>query len=293
MCRLFGLNTGTEPIGATFWLLNAPDSLAAQSRRNPDGVGIGCFRADGQIVLDKQPIAAYEDREFATASRDLHGTTFVAHVRYASTGGHTVANTHPFEQDGRLFAHNGVIGGLDSLDRRLAELDAESLVRGQTDSERIFALITAETRRLDGDLSTGLVNAVTWIARNCPVYALNLVLATAGELWVLRYPDTHQLFVLERPAGGTGVQSQAGLEASTARIRAKAAALAERPSVVVASERMDDDPGWRLLQAGELLHVGRDLSCRSRTPFGPPAHPLRITDLEPAAAASQHPRRPA
>jgi glutamine amidotransferase len=217
----------------------------------------------------------------------------VAHVRYASTGGHTVANTHPFEQDGRLLAHNGVIGGLDALDRRLAEFDAESLVRGQTDSERIFALITAETRRLDGDLSTGLVNAVTWIARNCPVYALNLVLATAGELWVLRYPDTHQLFVLERPAGGTGAQSQTGLEASTARIRAKAPALAERPSVVVASERMDDDPGWRLLQAGELLQVGRDLSCRSRTPFGPPAHPLRITDLEPAAAASQHPTRPA
>jgi glutamine amidotransferase len=143
MCRLFGLNTGTEPISATFWLLNAPDSLAAQSRRNPDGAGIGCYRQDGQIVLDKQPLPAYADLEFATASRELHGVTFVAHVRYASSGGHTVANTHPFEQDGRLFAHNGVVGGLDALDRRLAELDAHDLLRGQTDSERVFALITA------------------------------------------------------------------------------------------------------------------------------------------------------
>lgn len=288
MCRLFGLNTGTEPISATFWLLNAPDSLAAQSRRNPDGAGIGCFRPGGQIVLDKQPLAAYEDREFATASRDLHGMTFVAHVRYASTGAHTVVNTHPFEQDGRLFAHNGVVGGLDSLDHRLAELDALGLVHGQTDSERIFALITAETRRRDGDLGAGLTAAVTWIGRNCPVYAVNLVLATAGELWALRYPQTHELFVLERAAGGTGTR---GLDASTARIRAKAAALADRPSVIVASERMDDDPGWRLLQPGELLHVGRDLACRSRM-FEPPAHPLRLTDLEPAAAASQHPAQP-
>jgi glutamine amidotransferase len=292
MCRLFGLNTGTEPISATFWLLNAPDSLAAQSRRNPDGTGIGCYRSDGQIVLDKQPLAAYADHEFATASRDLHGITFVAHVRYASTGGHTVANTHPFEQDGRLFAHNGVVGGLDSLDRRLSELDARSLVGGQTDSERIFALITAQTRRLDGDLGAGLVSAVNWIGRNCPVYALNLVLATAGELWVLRYPDTHELFVLERPAGGTAPRGRTGLDATTKRISAKAAALADRPSVIVASERMDDDAGWRLLQAGELLHVGRDLTCRTRTPFDPPAHPLRLTDFEPTAAASQHPSYP-
>jgi predicted glutamine amidotransferase len=30
---------------------------------------------------------------FATAARELRGTTFVAHVRYASTGGHTMNNT--------------------------------------------------------------------------------------------------------------------------------------------------------------------------------------------------------
>jgi predicted glutamine amidotransferase len=289
MCRLFGLNTGTEPISATFWLLNAPDSLAAQSRRNPDGAGIGCYQPDGLIVLDKQPLAAYADQEFATASRDLHGMTFVAHVRYASSGGHTVANTHPFEQDGRLFAHNGVVGGLDVLDRRLAELAADGLVGGQTDSERIFALVTAETRRLDGDLGAGLVSAIQWIGRNCQVYAVNLVLATAGELWVLRYPDTHELYVLERPAGGSEPRARTGLNASTHRISAKAAALAERSSVIVASERMDDDAGWRLLQPGELLHVGRDLTCRSHSPFDPPAQQLRLTDLEPAAAASQHP----
>ena len=52
------------------------------------------------------------------------GSTFVAHVRYASTGAHTLENTHPFLQDGRLFAHNGMVQGLDGLDRRLALLNA-------------------------------------------------------------------------------------------------------------------------------------------------------------------------
>ena len=46
MCRLFGLHAG-HPVDAEFWLIDAPDSLAAQSHRNPDGAGIGAFGADG------------------------------------------------------------------------------------------------------------------------------------------------------------------------------------------------------------------------------------------------------
>ena len=32
MCRLFGLTAGTTRVRATFWLLDAPDSLAALIR---------------------------------------------------------------------------------------------------------------------------------------------------------------------------------------------------------------------------------------------------------------------
>ena len=116
MCRLFGLHAGTQDVPATFWLIDAPDSLQAQSHLNPDGAGVAAFGPDGRPEVSKQPIAAWEDAQFATAAQDLRGTTFVAHVRYASTGAHTMANTHPFEQDGRLFAHNGVIEGLDRLE---------------------------------------------------------------------------------------------------------------------------------------------------------------------------------
>jgi glutamine amidotransferase len=61
-----------------------------------------------------------------------------------------------------------------------------------------------------------------------------------------------------------------------------------RPSVVVASEPMDEDPGWRQLQSGELLHVAGDLAVtRRRVLTHPPAHPLTLADLDPRAAASQ------
>ena len=70
MCRLFGLHAGT-PVRATFWLLDAPDSLAVQSHREPDGAGIGVFDRDGQPIVDKQPIAAWQDAEFATEAREV------------------------------------------------------------------------------------------------------------------------------------------------------------------------------------------------------------------------------
>jgi predicted glutamine amidotransferase len=291
MCRLFGLHAGTGDVAATFWLIDAPDSLRTQSHRNPDGAGVGTFGPAGQPEVSKQPIAAWQDAQFAASAHDLRGTTFVAHVRYASTGAHTTANTHPFQQDGRLFAHNGVVQGLSELDRRLADLGAAGLVGGETDSERVFALITAETRRHGGDVTAGLTAAVAWIGARLPVYALNLVLITSTGLWALRYPATHELYVLDRPAGGrAGTGSGQALDVASDRIHARSPHLAHQPSVVIASERMDDDPGWRLLDPGELLHVSSTLEIGSSAPFpAGPAHLLNVSDLDPAAAASQHP----
>ncbi len=287
MCRLFGLHAGAQAVPATFWLIDAPDSLSDQSHRNPDGAGIGSFGVDGRPTLTKQPIAAWQDAQFVTAAHQLRGTTFTAHVRYASTGGLTEANTHPFLQAGRLFAHNGVVAGLPDLDARLAELGATELVHGQTDSERVFALITAETAVCDGDVTAGLIGAINWVVDNLPLYALNIVLSTATDLWALRYPATHELHVLARPAGGTGTHRH--LDARSMRIRARSAELADSPAVIVATEQMDDDPGWRLLGDGELLHVRSDLSTVSRAPFPAPRHQLTLADLDATVAASQHP----
>ena len=161
-------------------------------------------------------------------------------------------------------------------------------MHGETDSERVFALITGETHRHGGDLHRGVVEAIGWIAVELPVFALNLVLTTATDLWALRYPDTHELYVLDRPAGGS--TGGGALEAHTTRISARSPHLAAQPSVVIASEKIDDDPAWRLLDAGELLHIGPSLHISSSKPFPPePRHRLRESDLDQAAAASQHP----
>lgn len=289
MCRLFGLHAGRNPVTATLWLLNAPDSLAEQSHRNPDGTGIGLFGADGQPVVDKQPIAAWEDQEFSTEAKTLHGTTFVAHVRYASTGGLTDVNTHPFLADGRIFAHNGVVGGLEILDARLGDLGVDDLVKGQTDSERVFALITATIRGAGGDVEAGLTEALSWLAASVPIFSVNLLLTTATDLWAVRYPESHPLYLLDRREPDTRPADLA-----TSRIRTRSEHLAQHPSVVFATEPMDDDPAWQPMRSGELVHVDADLAIHRRVIIdGPPTHPLTLGDLSGHAAASQQPTRAA
>jgi predicted glutamine amidotransferase len=286
MCRLFGLHTGTHVCTATFWLVDAPDSLSEQSRRNPDGTGIGVFVTHGRPELHKEPIAAWQDAEFATDAHQMSGTTFIAHIRYATTGSLDVLNTHPFLQDGRIFAHNGVLEGLDILDARLHEVGADHLVLGQTDSERVFALITASIRAKDGDVSAGIVDAMQWLAANIPIYAVNVLLCTATDMWALRYPETHQLYLLDRT-----YDAAAGPEFDlrTKRIHALSAQLCTRKSVVFATEPMDDDPRWCLLDPGELVHVDAKLRISRRLVLpDPPRHLLRREDLSTPVEESQH-----
>lgn len=279
------MSGGPKPVTATFWLLRAPDSLSVQSHREPDGTGLGAFTPEGEPIVEKQPIAAYEDRAFAREARELRSRTFIAHIRYASTGAVAPQNTHPFEQHGRLFAHNGVIGEVERLDAQLGE--HRELVRGETDSERFFALIT---REIDGgaDVAGAIAAAAGWVAANLPVFALNCILITPAEMWALRYPETHELYVLERAPGGHRGGAQLEHSGAPHELRVHSAHLDRHPAVVVASEPMDDDPGWRLLDPGELLHVRPDLSTKvTAAVAGPPARRLTLAELDPRAAASQ------
>lgn len=276
MCRLFGLTAGPARVSAAFWLLDAPDSLDAESRRNPDGTGIGWFDGDGRPRVEKQPDPAYDDPAFTQTARTATSRTFVAHVRLATTGAHTVDNTHPFLADGRLMAHNGGFGDLDAIDAELG--DYRRLVHGDTDSERFLALITKRTDEHDGDVSAGITSAAGWIAANLPMYSLNLVLIEDGELWALRYPDQRALHVLARSPRPGGADD--GWEASGSRLRVRATGAT--PTVVVASERLDDDPGWRMLAPGELLHVRPDLTVDSHVALpDPPAHLHLLAEKDP------------
>jgi predicted glutamine amidotransferase len=318
VCRLFGLNAGREPVGASFWLVDAPDSLEVQSHRNVDGSGIGFFDPAGAPVLDKQPEPAFTDVEFLREARQARSATFVAHVRYATAGSRSLANTHPFAMRGRIMAHNGGFGELDRLEEELGPY--RELVEGDTDSERYFALITQQIDAHGGDVAAGFAAAARWIAERLPVSSLNAIVAVAGELWALRYPGQHALHVIERPAGASspprpgspaallargstvppgghprtpdgpeppGASGPPGTGATGMHIRSTTSSvhapeLYTLPSVVVASEELDGEHGWRMLAAGELVHVRPDLTVESAVVLPePPAHLVPLPAANP------------
>jgi len=182
-------------------------------------------------------------------------------------------NTHPFVMNGRLMAHNGGFGEIAQLEKELGSY--ARLVLGDTDSERYFALITKETDAHGGDVGVGIAAAASWIAARLPVSALNTIVATPSELWVLRYPGQHALHVLERQAGpGPG---EPGLHVRSATSSVHVPALEAVASVIIASEQLDGESGWRMLAPGELVHVRPDLSVHSRIAI--PQPPTRLVPL--------------
>ncbi|SNQ50208.1 conserved hypothetical protein [Frankia canadensis] len=285
MCHLFAMSSGPARVQATFWLLDAPDSPRAAQRRTPDGAGLGAFDVNGVPHVVRQAIRSRADTAFARESQEVVSSTFVAHVRHASTGRAVDANTHPFVRNGRIFAHNGVIEGLGTLDAELGP--ACSDVFGDTDSERFFALVSREIAARGGDVGAGITAAARWVAGNLPLYSINMILITGRELWALRYPDTNSLYVLRRDAGGRNAR-HLDHASPFSEIRVRSLDLLDLPAVVVESERMDEDPRWRLMDSGELLHVAADLTVTSRLVLPePPTHQLSLEDLRPQAAESQ------
>ncbi|MBO2450733.1 class II glutamine amidotransferase [Actinomadura barringtoniae] len=276
MCRLFAMTTGGPRVETSFWLLESSSSLTRLSHQQPDGTGLGWFSLGDEPVRDRAPVAAFENDDFASAARHVISHTFVSHIRYATTGALDVHNTHPFDINDRLFAHNGLVQGLDLIDSWLTDVD-RAHVEGSTDSELVFAFITAQIKR-HGDTTTGLIEAVRRLGARVPIFSLNLVLAEPRKLWALRYPDNRELWALSPEGGGFGSTRSLG----TGDVRLEVGPKV--PAYLVASQPLDDDPDWRLLEPGELLIVD-GLEATSLFPFDEPARTLRLEDLTGADGA--------
>jgi predicted glutamine amidotransferase len=151
MCRMFGLRAAVpHPVRRS--LLREPNALCVQSKDHPDGWGIGHYAQPDRPLVDRGISAAFADQEFAHAAERVVARTVVAHVRRASCGPVTLANTHPFVRGRWLFAHNGTVTRFseDPLCRQQLEAELEPDLRatlvGDTDSERCFLLFLGRLR---------------------------------------------------------------------------------------------------------------------------------------------------
>ncbi len=165
MCGITGIVSTADICPQLF------ESMQNLEYRGYDSAGMAVL-SDGHLEVRKDTgkIMEVEQRQRLSA---MHGSTGIAHTRWATHGGVTQPNSHPHLSSDNRFAivHNGIIENYVSLQR---VLQAQGYVfRSETDSEVIVhliadyyaqgasveeALVTA-TKRLEGAFAFTLITA--------------------------------------------------------------------------------------------------------------------------------------
>lgn len=255
MTQMLGLSFDC-PASPSIELLNDP------SARN--GWGLAWYPAgDWAAAMVKDPNSTGRDPvTMALATwKTFRSTVFVGHVRGAAKR-RTVQDTHPFVRShaGRswVLAHNG-------------ELDPERLATdlplgtppvfeplGRTDSEHVFCWLLTRIRAL----GVRRLDAIGWprlaelLAQVNALGQLNLILTDGLDLVAYRdvggFGSLH--WIRRIPPHRTGA-----LATRTYTVDFEDAGDANRSMIVVSTTPLSDEPGWALLEPGEML-VAR-MSC--------------------------------
>ncbi len=140
MCELFCLSSA-QPTAVSF-SLGRLARHGALGQANVDGWGLAYYD-DRDVRLYKEPEPAGESAWLTfILERDVECALAISHIRRASQGGLTHANTQPFARElaGRMhvFAHNGDLRGLPGLEPNALEV---FMPVGETDSELAFCLL--------------------------------------------------------------------------------------------------------------------------------------------------------
>lgn len=136
--------------------------------------GWGVARFDGKTPhIETSVVGAHQSERFDLLMQEMSTTSLLAHIRLASVGTVHEHNTHPFFANGWAFMHNGTLRNFADARARLEAEIAPAwrpLLRGETDSERCFALfLTYLNGRTDVDLPdvcralTGVMNVAAGI----------------------------------------------------------------------------------------------------------------------------------
>lgn len=280
MCR-FVVYLGRE-ISLDVLITHPSNSIIHQSfhsefRREPlngDGFGVGWFAADGSPDPARfrsiQP--AWNDSNLVELARVCRSHCILAHVRAASAGSAvSQANCHPFTARQFAFMHNGDVAGFARLKRMMAARLSDgsySQIQGTTDSEHLFALFCdhysehpddGATENMAIALAATINDVVSLTAQHMPTQDsfLNLAVTDGVRAVVSRYATGR-----ESPTLYTMRGSQCVCESRQCRMIKSGEDMS---SVIIASEPLNQDPGWEVVPHNHLLivHPDRSLECRS------------------------------
>src|ERR671932_554690 len=256
MCRMVAYLGGPE-VTLSSIVLEPEHSLLVQSYApkemmsgvvNVDGFGVGWYvpEIDEEPAVYRSNGPLWSDRSFAGISPKIQARNLFAAVRSATPGLPVEeSGVPPFASGPYLFAHNGAIKSFRSTTMRplreaLSDASYSGLF-GVTDSETIFALLldrlrSKKTRPGDADaLAEVTIETLRCVSAVCTELGVPAALnigVTDGEAMVFARYSTlepgNSLYFIEY--GG-----------------------AFPDAVVIASERLDGDTGWRQVPDRHLV----------------------------------------
>lgn len=286
MCR-FLLYMGA-PVSMASLVTEPQNSLINQSFQaklraeplNGDGFGIAWYmpHIDSKPALFKSISPAWNNQNLQNIARVTHSPCILAHVR-AATFARTVneSNCHPFTWKHYAFCHNGDVGGFGQLRRKLLEhlsQEAYDVVLGNTDSEHFFALVVDYMLKMpDGtDPMTAMVNSMN--------SAIAHVIKLQEELGIeeknymnFGFTDGTRAVVThcttDKPKEADSLFVHTGGQYSHVKGRTQIITRANvqrtgAGSVIVSSEPLTEDPGWRPVKINEMVVIDADMSVTTR-----------------------------
>jgi predicted glutamine amidotransferase len=194
----------------------------------------------------------------------------LAHVRAASVGDVSESNCHPFQYKNILMAHNGGIEEFSKVKRSIREPLSDELynwIKGQTDSEHIFAVVLNNLFKNHTTISPEAVaDSFERTFRTLkklmvdheikdPAY-LNMVFTNGQFIVATRYvsdPKEEPLTMYHSEGGRYVVENgDTRMEAPQDNDNA----------VLVVSERLTDDKDWTMIPPNHLVIVESTLNVR-------------------------------
>jgi predicted glutamine amidotransferase len=257
VCELLGISSSIRIRPVPYF-----EHFRKRGREFPDGSGsfhgwgIALYpggRKSVQLIKESIPANLSRLAKFLSSYERLRSRIFIAHIRRASRGAVAYKNTHPFCREAMgyefAFCHNGTI------------LNAKMLARGRfnpvggTDSEKLFCSILdhVEKHAIRSWSEINLINFWDFLVevnrrpsknhkkRN----KLNLLLTDGATL--IAYSDLYgngTLHILK-------TQSCEMLKALSDCSQDNG--NTERYTVILATEPLDNDAGWKAMEQGELV----------------------------------------
>jgi glutamine amidotransferase len=241
MCQLLGMNANT-PTDVMFSFTG----FATRAHEHKDGFGIAFFEGAGvRLMVDAQsarhsPVAEMV-RRYPIRSQHI-----VAHIRKATQGRVTLANTHPFVRElwGRywVFAHNGDLKAFNP------RLHGAFRPVGETDSERAFCWTMQELAKAHAGVPS--IKELTATLRELAVVpgahgSYNFILSNGQALWAHCSTHLHHL-VRQHPFKRASLQDQDETVDFAEHTSAR-----DRVAVIV-TEPLTKDEHWTAFAPGEL-----------------------------------------